>query len=126
MLKDILNLPPSRHLCKLQGLNSPLTPCLRIGASHKHSAYSSTFPIYLFERWEEEVPEEVPAPTSSEEEETTESTAIPEVDSDEDEALVEDVTKDEETKVELPSQKMVNVTKEQWSRLNSQQPLWAR
>ncbi|KAF8974761.1 Hsp90 protein-domain-containing protein [Flammula alnicola] len=107
------------------------------GLVHKHSAFSSSFPIYLFERWTEEVPdesavEEVPAEetpaTSSETEKAPEASESPASEVDEDEATVEDVTKEEETKpdVELPPQKMVNVTKEQWSRLNSQPPLWAR
>ena len=46
---------------------------------------------------------------------------------DADEATVEDVTKADEGKSEVPPPpKMVNVTKEQWTRLNSQPPLWAR
>ncbi|KAH9482631.1 Endoplasmin [Psilocybe cubensis] len=107
-----------------------LEPATLSALVHKHSAYSSTFPIYLFERWEEEVPEETPeeasAPTDSQDEPPVEPKESLGADSDDDEALVEDVTRDEETKVEPPPQKMVNVTREQWSRLNSQQPLWAR
>ncbi|KAF8175376.1 heat shock protein Hsp90 [Pholiota molesta] len=63
---------------------------------HKHSKFSSSFPIYLWESWQEEKTPEA----------------------DEDEAIVEDITKDDE--------KMVNVTKEQWSHLNAQPPLWSR
>ena len=122
-------------------LACPLPHCIR---SHKHSKFSSTFPIYLYETWEEEVPdetavEETPAaeetPASSEtpasEETTTGTDEVPEASEtpaaeiDEDEVVVEDITKEDE-KVELPPPKMVNVTKEQWSHLNAQPPLWAR
>ncbi|CAA7259747.1 unnamed protein product [Cyclocybe aegerita] len=96
---------------------------------HKHSAFSSSFPIYLFERWTEEVPEEIEEVTPSETEATSSETAevaeTPKADADEDEAIVEDVTIEEEAK-EPPPPKMVNVTKEQWSHLNKQPPLWAR
>jgi len=47
----------------------------------------------------------------------------PASESDDDEAIVEEVPKEAENQ---PPPKMVNVTKEQWSRLNSQPPLWAR
>lgn len=113
--------------------------------SHKHSKFSSIFPIYLYEKWQEEVPdettveetpaaaEEIPASsetpaaeeTISETDEAPEASETPAVEIDEDEVVVEDITKEDE-KVELPPPKMVNVTKEQWSHLNAQPPLWAR
>lgn len=109
---------------------------------HKHSAYTSTFPIYLWEQWTEEVPEETPAevtpdvteaetaeePTPAKEAETetaAETSETPAAEADEDEAVVEEVTKEEE-KTEPPPPKMVQVEKQQWSRLNQQTPLWAR
>ncbi|TFK43547.1 Hsp90 protein-domain-containing protein [Crucibulum laeve] len=95
---------------------------------NKHSSYSSSFPIYLFEQRVEEVPDEdVTTETSDasstdaiESEPTTSAT-----DEDEDEAIVEEVTKDEE-KPEPPAPKMKNVTVEEWVRLNAQAPLWTR
>lgn len=45
---------------------------------------------------------------------------------DADEATVEDVTKADDESETPPPPKMVNVTKEEWTRLNSQPPLWAR
>lgn len=90
---------------------------------HKHSAFSSTFPIYLFERWTEEVPEESQIiPEHGVEKEI----ASPASETDDDEVIVEEVQKEAENKPEPPPPNMVNVTKEQWSRLNSQPPLWAR
>ncbi|KAF4619633.1 hypothetical protein D9613_005093 [Agrocybe pediades] len=96
---------------------------------NKHSAFSSSFPIYLFERWTEEVPDEseVPVPTDTETTSAAEASSTPtSEDVDVDEAIVEDITKEEEKIIEPPAPKMINVTKEQWTRLNSQPPLWAR
>ncbi|KDR83758.1 hypothetical protein GALMADRAFT_670355 [Galerina marginata CBS 339.88] len=98
---------------------------------HKHSAFSSTFPIYLFERWTEEVPDESAVPEAAEAEVETERPSEPSDSSeaseaDSDEVIVEEVIKEEETNVEPPLQKMMNVTKEQWTQLNKQPPLWAR
>ncbi|KAF8913882.1 Hsp90 protein-domain-containing protein [Gymnopilus junonius] len=87
---------------------------------NKHSAFSSAFPIYLFERWTEEVPDE------SSEAEPIASKATPETsEQDNDEVLVEEVVKEDVAEVESPK-RMVNVTREQWSQLNRQLPLWAR
>jgi len=94
---------------------------------HKHSAFSSSFPIYLFEKWTEEVPDESAAPEAAvPDAETPEASSLPTSEVDSDEATVEEVTKEEDNKVEPPPQKMVNVTKEQWTQLNKQPPLWAR
>jgi heat shock protein beta len=95
---------------------------------HKHSAFSSTFPIYLFERWTEEVPDEsqvVSEPEAKSEKEIDPSPP-PASEIDDDEAIIEEVPKEAKNESELPPPKMVNVTKEQWSRLNSQPPLWVR
>ncbi|KAF5321366.1 hypothetical protein D9619_001109 [Psilocybe cf. subviscida] len=107
------------------------------GLVHKHSAYTSTFPVYLWEEWTEEVPEETPAVTEAEtaeepvpakeaETETAaETSETPAAETDEDEAVVEEVTKEEE-KTEPPPPKMITIEKQQWTRLNQQTPLWAR
>jgi heat shock protein beta len=93
---------------------------------NKHSAFSSIFPIYLFERWTEEVPDESAEPEPAVTEEAPEPSESPASRVDSDEAIVEDITKEEETVLEPPPQKMINVTKEQWTQLNRQPPLWAR
>ena len=90
---------------------------------HKHSAFSSTFPIYLFEKWTEVVPDESEEPEQKEIPEPSPESVSP----DADEAIVEDVTKaDESDSAVPPPPKMVNVTKEAWTHLNAQLPLWAR
>lgn len=93
---------------------------------HKHSAFSSAFPIYLFERWTEEVPDESQIVSEHGVEKEIEPTSPPASESDDDEVIVEEVPKVAENIPEPPPPNMVNVTKEQWSRLNSQPPLWAR
>jgi heat shock protein beta len=93
---------------------------------HKYSAFSSTFPIYLFEKWTEEVPDESQIISEHEVEEEIELPSSPASETDDDEVIVEEVQKETENKPEPPPPNMVNVTKEQWSRLNSQPPLWAR
>jgi heat shock protein beta len=85
----------------------------------------------LWESWQEEVPDESATAETPAAEDTPAAEETPAADAektpeaDEDEAIVEDITKDDE-KVELPPPKMVNVTKEQWSHLNAQPPLWSR
>ena len=69
---------------------------------------------------------EEPTPAKEAESETAaETSETPAAEADEDEAVVEDVTKEEE-KTEPPPPKMVTIEKKQWSRLNQQTPLWAR
>lgn len=92
--------------------------------SNKHSSFSSSFPIYLFERWTEEVADEeasntpeVPGPS-----EALSALSTPEED---DEAIIEVAPKNDEAEESLLP-KVKNVTKEEWSRLNAQPPLWAR
>ncbi|KAG9100480.1 hypothetical protein FS749_015073 [Ceratobasidium sp. UAMH 11750] len=105
----------------------------------KHSAFATSFPLYLQTFKTEEVPDEeaIAAAKAAEPEEpaasTSAATAEPEAtksaDVDEDEAVVEDVTEGEEKKEEepvVPPTPMKNVTTEEWVRLNDQKPLWMR
>jgi heat shock protein beta len=86
--------------------------------SHKHSAFTSSFPIYLFETWTENVPVEDETSGAENSPPVSES-PVPE--SSDDEAIVEEVLKEDEK-----APKTKTVTKEQWNHLNSQPPLWAR
>ncbi|THH19791.1 hypothetical protein EW146_g1461 [Bondarzewia mesenterica] len=84
---------------------------------HKHSTFSSTFPIYIFTQEERQVPVE--------EEEATEPTPSPEAEKsedDDDEATIEEV--DEEIKKKTPETKTIVV--DEWVHLNAQPPLWMR
>ncbi|KAF8897518.1 Hsp90 protein-domain-containing protein [Infundibulicybe gibba] len=89
---------------------------------NKHSSFSSAFPIYLFTERTEEVPDDTPPETSaSSEADSAEETPV----EDEDEAVVEDVSGDEDKK-ESPPQKMKTINVEEWVQLNAQPPLWMR
>ncbi|KAF9009082.1 Hsp90 protein-domain-containing protein [Cyathus striatus] len=95
---------------------------------NKHSSFSSSFPLFLFEQRVEEVPdEEAEKPTievvSSEAPTLTPSNHA---EVDEDEAIVEEVIKTEDEAGEPSAPKMKNVTVEEWVRLNAQPPLWTR
>ncbi|KAG8732134.1 hypothetical protein FRC11_000559, partial [Ceratobasidium sp. 423] len=100
----------------------------------KHSAFATSFPLYLQTFKTEEVPDEeaIAAAKEAEPETTSTSTVEPEetesADVDEDEAIVEDVQEDDEKKDEPapPPTPMKNVTTEEWVRLNDQPPLWMR
>jgi heat shock protein beta len=96
---------------------------------HKHSTFSSSFPIHLFKKWTEEAPDEDFTPQVEESATSTETSDTPESPiptSLEDEAIIEEVAKGDEG-IQIPlAQKMKNVTKEQWSHLNVQPPLWTR
>ncbi|CAE6448960.1 unnamed protein product [Rhizoctonia solani] len=99
----------------------------------KHSAFATSFPLYLQTFKTEEVPDEEAIAAAKEAEATsTTSAAEPEetkpVDIDEDEAIVEDVKEDDEKTDEPapPPTPMKNVTTEEWVRLNDQAPLWMR
>lgn len=73
------------------------------------------------------VPDETAEPSIVELKEIPEPSPESVYPDDADEATVEDVAKDDEGEsVVPPAPKMVNVTKEAWTRLNSQPPLWAR
>lgn len=91
-------------------LNSlPVQPALTNSHSTKHSIFSTTFPIYLWEKKTEEVPIE---PEVSEKKESPES----------DEAIVEDAPEPEADTT--PKTKTVEV--EDWTHVNPQLPLWQR
>jgi len=87
----------------------------------KHSAFSTSFPIYLFTQREDEVPvpeeERKPDPES-------ERTEVAAEKADEDEAVVEDaIEKKEEEDKPVPTKKVIV---DEWVQLNSQAPLWTR
>ncbi|CCO37630.1 Endoplasmin AltName: Full=94 kDa glucose-regulated protein [Rhizoctonia solani AG-1 IB] len=100
----------------------------------KHSAFATSFPLYLQTFKTEEVPDEeaIAAAKAAEPESTSTSAAEAEktkaTEVDEDEAIIEDVKEDEEKKEEPapPPTPMKNVTTEEWVRLNDQAPLWMR
>lgn len=102
---------------------------------NKHSSFSSTFPIYLFTQRTEEVPDEeavTPAEDLLEDlaEESTspapESTEVKESEEDEDEAIVEEISEDEEKTPEEKEIKMKSVVVDEWMHLNPMPPLWLR
>ncbi|KZW04134.1 heat shock protein Hsp90 [Exidia glandulosa HHB12029] len=81
----------------------------------KHSAFSTTFPIFLFDRLKEEVPVE------DEEDESAPADAEKKTESeDDDDAIIEDVTEKPKEK------KMKTILTDHWMRLNEQPPLWQR
>ena len=86
----------------------------------KHSAFSTSFPIYLFTQREEEVPipeeERQPEAEPEKKEEVTEKV-------DEEEVVVEDATEKKEKEKPVPTKKVVI---DEWVQLNSQAPLWTR
>ena len=80
---------------------------------------------------EEDEEEEVPAVTGDasdgvEKDDDVTGDASDAVDKDDEEAVVEDVSTDETAKTEDIPQKTKTVAVEEWSRLNSQPPLWTR
>lgn len=105
--------------------------------SEKHSAFSTSYPIYLFEQRTEEVPDPsyIPPPTEGSATETTSATTPDSTDSaskneDDDEKIVvedveddEGVTKKEDDKPQIPT---ISVTTDHWVHLNDQPPLWTR
>ncbi|KIK06721.1 hypothetical protein K443DRAFT_2857 [Laccaria amethystina LaAM-08-1] len=94
------------------------------GLVNKHSSFSSSFPIYLFERWTEEVADEEGSNTP-EVPGSSKAVDAPSTPDDDDEAIIEVASKNDEGKESLLP-KVKNVTKEEWSRLNAQPPLWTR
>lgn len=112
-------------------LSTSITGCsANVDISHKHSSFSSAFPIYLFTQRTEEVPDEeaaeseTPSESAAEEAPSPSSDAAEESEDDDDEAIVEDVPAESTTEDVLPKTKTVVV--DQWVRLNSQPPLWMR
>lgn len=96
-------------------------------SSDKHSAFSSTFPIYLFTQKSEEVPveeDELPKEPEIVSEPEKEDEAI---ESDDDEVLIEDVLAEGETKPEEPVvPKTKRITVDEWIHANPQPPIWTR
>lgn len=96
-------------------------------SSDKHSAFSSTFPIYLFTQRTEEVPIEEDellkeSDIASEPEQNDETIEI-----DDSEALIEDVLAEEEKTPEIPVvPKTKQVTVDEWVHANAQPPIWTR
>ncbi|RXW25137.1 hypothetical protein EST38_g706 [Candolleomyces aberdarensis] len=93
----------------------------------KHSSFSSSFPVYLFEVETKEVPDEEAIAAAKAAEEAKKAEAAAKADNaDEEEAVVEDA--DDEKKTEQPDvpTPMKNVTVEKWAHLNAQPPLWQR
>ncbi|KAF8528822.1 cation-transporting ATPase [Hysterangium stoloniferum] len=114
----------------------------------KHSAFSSTFPIYLHTSTTEDVPDEDELEITQQESEQLSETPKDESEQlsealedeseqldetpgdesgvkDEDEAIVEDV-EDVKVEEEVKPVKMKTVVKEEWVHLNSQPPIWTR
>ena len=83
---------------------------------NKHSSFATQFPIYLFTERTEEVPIEDEFPAE-------EAPVKKSEDEDEDEAIVEDVTEEDEVEKPKPTK---SVTVEEWIHLNSQPPIWMR
>ena len=99
---------------------------IKVISSDKHSAFSSTFPIYLFTQKTEEVPIE-------EDELSKEPETVPEPEEDEtielddDEVLIEDVPAEEGKKPEEPVvPKTKKITVDEWVHANPQPPIWTR
>ncbi|KAI0307112.1 heat shock protein Hsp90 [Multifurca ochricompacta] len=80
---------------------------------NKHSVFSSSFPIYLFQQREEEVSEESVTDIPVDNERVTENA--------EDEAVIEEV---EESQTKETKKKTILV--DDWAHLNAQPPLWTR
>ncbi|KAI0053625.1 HSP90-domain-containing protein [Auriscalpium vulgare] len=89
------------------------------GLVSKHSGFSSSFPIYLFEQHEDEVVVE-------DEEDTPVATpeAAADIEKDEDEAVIEEVNIEDEEPVKAKKTKKIVV--DEWNQLNAQPPLWTR
>lgn len=103
---------------------------------NKHSSFSSTFPIYLFTQYEDEVPDEDEATTPNEdaleadiaeESESPASETSAAGDVDEDEVLVEDITEDSDKDApESKKAKTKTVLVDEWMNLNPLPPIWLR
>jgi heat shock protein 90kDa beta len=102
--------------------------------SDKHSSYSSSFPVYIFTQSTKEVPDEdapdqsTSSSTISEPTEATEAPVPPEMpETDEDQAVIEEISSDEEkTPAEPVPPKMKSIVVDEWVQLNAQPPLWTR
>jgi heat shock protein beta len=106
-----------------------LTSLTGISFSKIHSAFSTTYPIYLYEKKTEEVADvpEDSKETSEEVGEVTQEETKPERELDnDDEAVVEDVDEAAEAENVKPSPPLKKVTTESWIHLNDVPPLWQR
>ncbi|KAF6762628.1 heat shock protein Hsp90 [Ephemerocybe angulata] len=95
----------------------------------KHSGFSSSFPVYLYELETKEVEDEEAAAALKAEQEAKEAAKKNKKDGpeDEDEAVVEDESDDaDKPEAAAPPTPMKNVTTERWSHLNASPPLWQR
>ncbi|KAI5123403.1 hypothetical protein M0805_006109 [Coniferiporia weirii] len=93
---------------------------------NKHSAFSSTFPIYLFNQYEDEVPvEDDNIPESSPEVDLEKSEALDE-NADEDEAVIEDVPDFESGIKQGEKVATKKVVVDEWMHLNPLPPVWLR
>ncbi|KAI0322433.1 heat shock protein Hsp90 [Amylostereum chailletii] len=79
----------------------------------KHSIFSTSFPVYLYELAEQQIPED----------ENGVKDAAEATETDDDEAIVEELGEDQEIK---SGPKMKTVIVENWVHLNAQPPLWTR
>ena len=94
--------------------------------SNKHSSYSSSFPIYLFTRSTKEVLDDE-TERSEPSSETTQASLPKALETDEDQAIIEDVPNAEEKTPEEPAPpRMKSVVVDEWVQLNAQPPLWTR
>ena len=80
---------------------------------NKHSGFSTTFPIYLWHTYEDVVPVEDTSSMKSSKDKDGET--------DDDEALVEDVSDDDGKEPETKK-----VTVEEWMHINPMPPVWMR
>jgi heat shock protein beta len=78
----------------------------------------------LFTQKEKEVPDEDAEPEVKDENGEKKSVDAEETESDEDEAVVEEVPEDEDK--EPPAPKMKKIIVEEWEQLNAQPPIWTR
>jgi len=95
-------------------------------SSDKHSAFSSTFPIYLFTQKTEEVPaeeDELPKEPETVSEPKDEDNTIK---LDDDEVIIEDVPIEEEKPKEPVVPKTKKITTDEWVHANPQPPIWTR
>ncbi|KAH6914924.1 Hsp90 protein-domain-containing protein [Coprinopsis sp. MPI-PUGE-AT-0042] len=92
---------------------------------HKHSAFSSSFPVYLWEKKTKEVEDEeaIAAAAAASASESAAKAAKTEA-KDDDEAVIED-EKEEEPKAPSPPA-MKKIEYEDWTHINAQPPLWTR
>jgi heat shock protein 90kDa beta len=95
-----------------------------------HSVFSTQFPIYLWTTTEDEIlvdedGNEIPIDTEPAEPiiKVKETKTNDENDVDEDDVLVEDV---EEEPIEKPEPQTKKITIEEWTQLNTRQPIWLR